>query len=125
MEEELVVNISGRGFTKFRATVGVDESSLSSDIMPVVRFLVFSAQPDRWQLLRTEGPPPVPRPSPAGSAESLVRSLFQHALGRMPTEQEAKMSGSIVVGNGGKLSPAEVEDLLWILVLSPEFQFIS
>ena len=39
-------DIAGRGFTRFRATVAVDEASLRPETTGKVRFLVFTEEPD-------------------------------------------------------------------------------
>ncbi|MEZ5356750.1 MAG: DUF1549 domain-containing protein [Bryobacteraceae bacterium] len=103
-----------RGATRFTATVGVDASSLSSDINPRVRFFVFGAQPDPAQLYAVEGDPPVAF-TPVKKKQLLDR-VYRHALGRPPTALERKLAG--------KLDAEVLEDTLWAIFLSPEFQFI-
>jgi hypothetical protein len=114
----IVYDIRGKGFTKFRALAGLDESGLRPEITAKVRFFVFTAEPDRGEYVRTTGDPPVRRPK-AEAGESLVRNLFLHAVARQPSAPELAESRDLVArGAEG------VEDLLWILVMSPEFQFI-
>jgi hypothetical protein len=114
----LVYDIRGKGFTKFRAVAGLDESGLRPEITAKVRFFVFTTQPGSGEYVRTTGDPPVQRPSLSGG-ESLVRNLFRHAVSRAPSASELAIASALVArGAEG------VEDLLWILVMSPEFQFI-
>jgi hypothetical protein len=55
------------------------------------------------------------------SAETLVADLFQRALGRAPTVEESRLAGVIV---GASPESAGVEDLLWAMIMLPEFQLI-
>jgi hypothetical protein len=53
--------------------------------------------------------------------EAIVSSLFANALGRAPSDRE-RQSAQDVIGN---LPTAQgIEDLLWMLVMHPEFQLI-
>ncbi len=114
----LVYDIAGKGYTKFRASVGLDESGLRPEITAKVRFLVFTAEPDAEDLVHATGEPPVPRPAPL-QGEALVRRLFRAAFSREPG------AGELAEANKVLSAGAEgVEDLLWILFLSPEFQFL-
>ncbi len=123
---ELVFPLDGTGFTRFRAVVGVDEKSLGSDIHPSVRFFVFDREPDRDRLVREEGDPPVARTPGVESEDELVTWLYRYCLARDPSGSERKLTLSLL-GNprpGGALDAEGVEDLLWALFLSPEFQTI-
>src|SRR6266545_4701880 len=51
--------VDNAGATRFQAAVGVDVSSFASDINPRVRFFVFGEEPDRRQLVKVTGEPPV------------------------------------------------------------------
>ncbi len=123
---EIVFPLDGNGFTRFRAVVGVDEESLGSDIHPSVRFFVFDREPDRDRLVREEGDPPVAKPPHQFSADELVSYLYRYCLTRDPTASERKLALSLS-GNPGPEEALEkegVEDLLWSLFLSPEFQTV-
>ena len=123
---ELVFPLDGKGFTRFRAVVGVDEESLGSDIHPSVRFFVFDREPDRDRLVREEGAPPVARAPNVFSGDELVTYLYRYCLARDPSGPERKLALSLLgnPGPGGALDTEGVEDLLWALFLSPEFQTI-
>lgn len=53
--------------------------------------------------------------------EALVDSIYMRALSRRPTASE--MSG-LVEALGPEPTPQSVEDLLWLVLLLPEFQFV-
>ncbi len=117
---ELVYDISGKGFTRFRASVGLDESSLRYEIGGKARFFVFTAPPDPKQLVRVTGSTPVPRPPAKLDPGRLIQRLYQHAVSRDPSAMELKEGRQMLRESGAD----GLEDLLWIAFLSPEFQFI-
>ncbi len=80
--------IGGRGFTRFQATVAIDEDSVKSDISPAIRFFVFTSKPDPERLVRIEGSPPVPRPEIPAAANDLVDRVYLHLLSRKPEAEE-------------------------------------
>ena len=123
---ELVFPLDGKGFTRFRAVVGVEEGSLASDIHPSVRFFVFDREPDRDRLVREEGDPPVARALGVASGDDLVTYLYRYCLARDPSASERKLALSLLrsPGPGEALDTEGVEDLLWALFLTPEFQTI-
>ncbi len=51
----------------------------------------------------------------------LVDALFMRALGRKPTAGE---KSALAASMGGTPTPQSVEDLLWLVLLLPEFQFV-
>jgi hypothetical protein len=57
----------------------------------------------------------------AHSTPELVDSLYLRALGRKPTPPEHQAAVELV---GDRVQPAGVEDLMWALVMLPEFQLI-
>lgn len=121
---EFVFDISGRGFTRLRATIGVDDSSKSSDINANVRFFVFGEQPDRTRLIRVAEQTPVEPPPAAGDTGGLLERLYRQSFSRGPSAGETAAAREMMTGADGKPSAAGLEDLLWSLFLSPEFQFI-
>ncbi|MBL8210889.1 MAG: DUF1549 domain-containing protein [Bryobacterales bacterium] len=111
-------DIEGRGFTRFGATVAVDAVSQRSETTGKVRFLLFTEEPDRSRLLRVAEGSPAARP-PRLMGDALVTRLFRHALCRDPQLGERRTAAGLVAQGADGL-----EDLLWILFLSPEFQLI-
>ena len=57
----------------------------------------------------------------AGSPAAMVDLVYRRALGRSPTEAEARTCGAML---GTRLERAGVEDLLWAIAMLPEFQLI-
>ncbi|MDQ6700038.1 MAG: DUF1553 domain-containing protein [Acidobacteriota bacterium] len=119
----VIYDIDGLGFTRMRGHVAVDDDSVRSDINPSVRFFVFSAEPDKQQLMAVSGNPPLPPLPRASSTNTLIDNLYMQALCRRPSADEARIARQLV-GTGGKVSATGLEDLLWSLLMDPELQYI-
>jgi mono/diheme cytochrome c family protein len=117
----LIYDIAGRGFTRFRATVGVDKTSVRDDIGPRLRFFVFSQRPDPDQLVRVNAQRPVPPQTYSSEPNALIAQLYRYALARDPTAAELQASREFL---GAAPTPDGLQDLLWSVSMSPEFQFI-
>ncbi len=100
-----------KGAKRFQATVRIDQSSLASDISPRIRFFIHAQAPDLKQLLPVSGEPLIAR------APANIDRIYQHALARQPSSAERKLLPR-------KLTPDDLEDVLWSVFLSPEFQYI-
>lgn len=107
---------------RFQANAVIDEDCRQSDISPAVRFFVFTEQPDLDRLVRVQGSPPTTAPPFHTDAAGLIRYLYQGLLAREPESAELALAREIL----GATAPAPegAEDLLWALLMSPEFQFI-
>jgi mono/diheme cytochrome c family protein len=55
------------------------------------------------------------------ATDDLVESLYRKGLGRSPSGAEKQLAGEVV---GSPPQPAGVEDLLWAMVMLPEFQLV-
>jgi hypothetical protein len=118
----LVWNIAGKGFTRFRADAIIDENSRRSDIGPAVRFFVFTEKPNPDQLIRVQGEPPAASPRKNWTAPELAERLYVHLLARTPAQSERKTAEELL--GRRNVSATGVEDLLWALLMSPDFQYI-
>jgi hypothetical protein len=116
------IDLRDRGYTRFQAKVALDAASTTSDVNAAVRFFAFPRKPDYAQLLPIEGNPPVARTSMASLTQpQLIERLYRHALAREATPGEAAVAREIL---GNKTTPESLEDLLWVIFMNPEFQFI-
>jgi mono/diheme cytochrome c family protein len=125
---ELVIDLKGKDYARFQAVVGVDDNSMRSDIGPRVRFFVFTEKPDYRQLVRVSGESPVPAPARLQfTVDGLTDRVYQHILSRAPNAGERRLAGEFLTGSAkkGKIPADGLEDLLWSLFMSPEFQFIQ
>lgn len=116
-----VYDIAGKGFTRFRGAAVLERSCLTSDIMPNVRFFVFAGEPDMERLVAVAPELPVPAAALPRTTPLLVDRLFRQALGRPPSEGERRAAEAAL---GGSPSAAGVADLLWGIVMMPDFQLI-
>jgi len=98
------------GEHRLTGALELDVAGKQSDINSAVRGYIFPSAPDRNLLARITDPPPVPLRRPA----QLIDDLFLQTLGRSPAPAERKLA-----------QQAEVEDLLWILLNHPEFQYVD
>jgi hypothetical protein len=83
----------------------------------MVRFFVFGAPPDRKRLVRVAGGGPA-RPVPE---KELADRVFRHLLGRAPAPAERELAARML---GQPVRTEGLEDLLWAVAMSPEFQYI-
>jgi hypothetical protein len=120
---ELVFDIDGKGYTRFQAEVGVEAEGLASDINPHIRFFVFKDKPDMLELVRPSGEPPVAQPSGPFTVDSLTTRLYRHALARDATLQERLLARELLASSG-QISAESLSDLIWCIVMLPEFQLI-
>jgi hypothetical protein len=123
-DSRAVFEIAGKGFTRLRATAGLDMRSYRSDVGGKVRFFVFDEEPDMQQLVRVTGDPPVPFAAWHDTADQFTTCLFQYALSRDPLPKERETAARLLTGSNGRISSDGLEDLLWNIFLLPEFQFL-
>ncbi len=55
------------------------------------------------------------------SNDSLVQWLYRYSFGRMPSDDERSIAHEVL---GAELSARGIEDLLWVVIMQPEFQLI-
>ena len=124
----LVYDISGRGFTRLRGTVDVDNAraEIGSTLNPQLRFFIFDAEPNMNRLLPPAAGVPLPGPSPVTTIPAVVDHIFWSALGRAPSPAEREVAEAAIADRTrpGKASPDAVADLLWAVLMKPEFQLI-
>ena len=122
---ELVYDIAGLGYTRFKATVGFDDQCLQNDIGPGVRFFVFQEKPDPERLVRVDPAMPVTPPLAAPFSDSeLISTVFQYMLDRSPSARENKLAAETLAANENRTRAQGLADLLWAVAMQPEFQLI-
>ncbi|MEZ5396759.1 MAG: DUF1553 domain-containing protein [Bryobacterales bacterium] len=123
---ERVVELSGKSYAKLRVKAGVTAASKASDINARARFFVFREKPDRNRLVEPGGASPIGltvNRLPADATQA-VQSLYLRALGRGPSEEERKIALELLRPENGVVPTEGLADLLWSVVLLPEFQVI-
>ncbi len=105
--------IDVKGFTRLRGKVAIENQEITSDLNPKIRFLIFKTKPNMERLTPVAPETPLPPGPVLKSREELVDRVFWYALGRAPTAAERTAAMS-----------AEPADLLWAILMKPEFQLI-
>ena len=118
---EVVFDIAGQGYTRFRATLAMHERTNDSEISAAIRAFVFDEAPNERKLVAVTGDTPLPRPTPVRGSAKILSQLYLHALGRAPSPEEARTGGALL---GNQPTRQGLEDLLWVVSMSPEFQFV-
>jgi hypothetical protein len=122
-----ILNLKGKGFQQIRGEFLLDKVSRTSDIGIAARFFLFGTEPDREQLVRVvgKGPTQTALSLKGKSAEDAARYFYRSMLSRDPNPAELEAASSLATGGeGDQPTPAGLEDLLWSLLLHPEFQYL-
>jgi hypothetical protein len=126
VSSEQSFDIVGKGYTRFRATVGVDQKCLINEIGPRIRFFVFAEKPDHEQLVRVQPERPVAPHQERYTPQSLITGLYLYAYSRDPEPAERRAALEFLSATKGdqRIFSESLADLLWAVFQSPEFEFI-
>ncbi len=123
----LVFDIAGKGFTRFRGLVGLEHAAALAQGETVQgRFLIFDTEPDMDRLVPPAPATPLP-PAPRLSAiPQIVDRVFWYALGRAPSNGERVLAERALEDPARPRRAAAdgLADLLWAVMMKPEFQLI-
>jgi len=124
----LIYDIAGRGFTRMRGTIWIENpvADIGSTLDPQLRFYVFGAEPNADRLRPPAPGAPMPAAPVMTSPDDVVDRVFWYALGRTPGSAERRTAANAIVDSGspGRVSPEGLADLLWAVLMKPEFQLI-
>ena len=123
----LVYDISGRGFRRFRGAVGLEHvATLTQGETVLGRFLIFDTEPDMDRLVPPTPGTPLPPGPRLTTVSRVVDRVFWYALGRAPSAEERAIAESSLrnAARPGRVSPEGLADLLWAVLMKPEFQLI-
>jgi hypothetical protein len=118
----LIYNLEGLNATRLKGSVVVDDKSGDSDIGASTRLFVFASAPDHEQLVKVSGERPVPAPAALANRDQAIRYCYRAVLARDPSSAEMAIARRYL--GESKIEAAALEDLLWSLLLHPEFQYI-
>jgi len=121
---EVVYDTSGKGLTRLRGFVNIENTEVTSDINPQIRFLIFKDKPDPERLTRVASGAPLPALPVVRTPAEAVDRVFLYALGRQPSAGERQAALAAIADTDGKISPEGLADLLWAVFVKPEFQLI-
>jgi hypothetical protein len=122
----LVYDIAGKGFTRFYGLAGVQNRVITSDLNPRLRFMIFDSEPDTERLTKVAKETPAPLPPQLKTSREVVDRVFRYALGRAPSgaERDAAQTALFDSAHPDKISAEGLADLLWAVLMKPEFQLI-
>ena len=124
----LVYDVKGKGFVRFRGSIALDNprSDIGATLNPAIRFYVFDSQPNMDRLLPPAPQPPLPPEPTVPTVANAVDRVFMHALGRAPSSAERRLAVSAIAdpARPGRASAEGLADLLWAVLMKPEFQLI-
>ena len=124
----LAYDIAGRGFTRFRGVMGIENpaSDIGATLNPQLHFFVFDAEPNMDRLTPPEAGAPLPPPPVLQTTTEAIDRVFRHALGRAPSPAERRIAEEALrdPARGGRPSAEGLADLLWAVLMKPEFQLI-
>ena len=118
---KLVYDIPARGFTRLRGTLALENKEITSDINPQLRFFVFDQEPNMERLTPVAPELPLPAPPALRTTPEVIDRVFGYALGRTPSAEERRTAET---GLGPRVSADALADLLWALLMKPEFQLV-
>ena len=123
----LVYDVSGRGFSRLRGIAGLENTSALAQGETILgRFLIFVTEPDMDRLVPPAPDTPLPPPPRQTSAAQVVDRLFWYALGRAPSADERAIAMGALIDSTrtGRISAEGLADVLWAVLMKPEFQLI-
>jgi mono/diheme cytochrome c family protein len=123
----LVYDVAGKNFVRFKGSADIENarSEVGSTLNPALRFFVFDAEPNLERLIPPEPELPFQPPAVPGAASEVVDRIFWQALNRAPSAAERRDAlAAISDARSGRPSVDGVADLLWAVLMKPEFQLI-
>jgi hypothetical protein len=123
----LVYDISGRGFTRLRGIVGLENTSALAQGETILgRFLIFGTEPDMDRLVPPAPGTPLPPGPQLRTSTQVVDWLYWYALGRAPSAEERTIAVAALADSTSarRVSTDGLADLLWAVLMKPEFQLI-
>ena len=123
----LVYDVSGRGFTRLRGVAGLENTSALAQGETILgRFLIFGTEPDMDRLVPPAPGTPLPPGPRLTTATQVVDRLYWYALGRGPSAEERTIALAALTDStrARRMSAEGLADLLWAVMMKPEFQLI-
>ena len=123
----LVFDIAGRGFTRLRGVAGLENVlALAQGESILGRFLIFGTEPDMDRLVPPSPGIPLPPGPRLTGASQIVDRIYWYALGRAPSAEERTIAIDAVTdpARPGRVSAEGLADLLWAVLMKPEFQLV-
>jgi hypothetical protein len=120
----LVYDIAGKGFARFRGSTGFEAVPLIQGETVQARFFVLDQRPNMDRLVPPNPQTPVPANQVLKTVSAVVDRVYWYTLGRAPTGSERRIAEAALGAPTRKPSADGLADLLWALMMTPEFQLI-
>ena len=125
----LVYDIAGRGFTRFRGVMGLENtpSEIGSTLNPQIRFFVFDTEPNMDGWCRRCRAPRCRRRRSCTRERRRSTVSSGTLLGRAPSAAERRIAEAALqrARRAATVRPRDgLADLLWAVTMKPEFQLI-
>jgi hypothetical protein len=122
----VVYDIAGLGFTRFKAAPGHEAVPLTQGETVLARFFVFDRQPGMERLVTPKPETPLPAGPVLQTVSETVDRVYWYALGRAPTPAERRIAEAALRDprRPSKPSTDGLADLLWSVMMTPEFQLL-
>ena len=120
-------DIAGKASRRSAARPGMKSGKMKQGREVQARFFVFDRQPNMDRLVPPNPETPLPPDPTVNDARRAVDRVYWYALGRAPSSGAPDGgSGAARSGTGrGKVSADGLADLLWAVMMTPEFQLID
>jgi hypothetical protein len=122
----VVYDIADKGFTSFRAAPGHEATPLTQGEAVQARFFVFDRQPAMDRLVPPDPETPLPPVPALKTVFETVERVYWYALGRAPTPAERRVAEAALRDPAQPQKPSAdgLADLLWSVMMTPEFQLV-
>jgi hypothetical protein len=121
----LVYDIAGKGFTSLRGATGFEAVPLIQGETVQARFFVFDRQPSMDRLVPPNPETPLAANPVLSTVADAVDRVYWYALGRGPSDAERRIAAGALRDPGSEKPSADgLADLLWAVMMTPEFQLI-
>ncbi|HMF77058.1 MAG TPA: DUF1549 domain-containing protein [Bryobacteraceae bacterium] len=122
----LVYDIAGRGFTRFRGAPAMEAVPLVQGETVHARFFVFDRPPGMDRLVPPNPVAPLPDRPILKTVPEVIDRVYWYALGRAPSAAERSIAETALRDPSHPVRPSAdgLADLLWAVLMTPEFQII-
>ena len=122
----LVYNVAGRGFTRFSGAPGFENMHLAQGETVQAQFFIFDQEPNMDRLVTPRPGTPLPLSPPVKTRTDVEDRVFRYALGRAPSPAERRIADAALrdPAHPDNASAEGLADLLWAILMKPEFQLI-
>ncbi len=122
----LVYDIARRGFTRFTGVPTLENVPLGQGENVTARFFIFDRQPSLDRLAPPKPGTPLPPDPPVKTIAEAVDRVYWYLLSRAPSAAERQIATAALhdPARPDRPSAAWLADLLWSVMMSPEFQFV-